>query len=142
MTKATPQVVIAAGTEANPIVTMITPGRRALGETWSKVSILWDSDERAYVLKREDAEAPADNLPIFVPGLGNLSMEAVDFIVQSQQKEAEYRERAKSKTRAQVAKENNERVNRMWQEFMEQKLRWLKGQTTMGPGGFNQREKL
>lgn len=141
MTKATPQVVVKEGAEANPIVTMVTPGRRALGETWSKVSFVWDSDARAYVVKREDAPAPADNRPIFVPSLGNLSMEAVDFIIQSQMKESEYRERQKAPTREQERKENWERVNRMWQDYCEQKLLHLRGQTTIGAGGFNQREK-
>lgn len=141
MTKATPQVVIADSGPSNPIVTMVTPGRRAIGESWSKVSILWDSDERAYVLQREDAPAPADNQPIFVPALGNLSMQAVDFIIQSQQKEAEYRESEKVKSRDQKRKENWERVNRMWQDYMEQKLRWMRGQTTVGAGGLFQRDK-
>lgn len=141
MTKASPHVQVKEEETLNPIVTMVTPGRRALGESWSKVSIAWSSEDRAYVLRREDAPAPADNLPIFVPSLGNLSMEAVDFIIQSQQKEAEYRERSKSKTRAQQQKETYERINRMWQDYAEQKLRWLRGQTTLGAGGFNQREK-
>ena len=132
--------VVKEGQEANPLVTMITPGRRALGETWSKVSVTWSPDERAYVLQREDSPAPADNKPIFVPALGNMSMEAVDFIIQSQMKEAEYRERSQSSTREQRQKENYERVNRMWQDYAAQKLAWLRGQTTLGAGGFFQKE--
>ena len=142
MTKATPQVQVKKGADPNPIVTMVTPGRRALGESWSKVSIAWDSDERAYVINREESPAPADNLPIFVPGLGNLSMEAVDFIIQSQMKESQYPESSKSLTRAQRQKEQHERINRMWHDYIEQKLRWMRGQTTVGAGGLFQREKV
>lgn len=139
MTKATPQVVIKDGPKAPPIMTAILPGRRALGETWSKVSFRWEPDERAYVLEREDAEAPADNQPIFVPSLGNMSMEAVDFILQYQQEEAKSRAKQKALTREQKEKEQWQSLNRMWQDFMEQKLRWMRHETTIGPGGFNQR---
>jgi hypothetical protein len=125
----------------NPIITLITPGRRALGEQWSKVSVTWSPDDRAYVLEREDAEAPADGRAIAIPSLGNASPEMINYILGYQMKEAEYRERAEAPTREQRRKETWERVNRMWQDYMEDKLRWLKGQTTIGAGGFNQREK-
>lgn len=141
MTKATPQVVMKEPDPGNPVVSMINPGRRALGESWSKVDISWDSDAQEYVVKREDVEAPADNRPIFVPALGNASPEMVNYILGYQMKEAEYRERALAPTREQQRKENYERVNRMWHDYIEQKLAWLKGQSTIGPGGFNQREK-
>jgi hypothetical protein len=141
MTKATPQVIVKDGPEPNPILTMIAPGRRALGESWSKVTFTWDSDERAYVVNREDAEAPADNRAIVVPALGNCSPEMVNFILGQQMKQAEYRESAEVKTREQRRKEAWEQVNQMWLEYVEQKLKWLRGQTTIGPGGFNQREK-
>lgn len=139
MTKATPQVVVKDGPEENPIVTMITPGRRAIGETWSKVSIAWQDGQ--YVLNREDSPAPADGRPIVVPSLGNASPEMVNFILQQQMKEAEYRESSQSLTREQRRQEAWQRVNEMWQEYMEQKLKWLKGQSTIGPAGLNQREK-
>lgn len=139
MTKATPQVVIKDGPEAPPIITAILPGRRALGETWSKVSVRWEPDERAYVLTREDAEAPADNSPIFVPALGNLSMEAVDFIVQQQQEESKHRARNNALTREQREKEQWDRLNRLWQDFAEQKLKHFRNQSQIGPGGMTQR---
>lgn len=139
MTKATPQVVIKDGPQAPPIMTAILPGRRALGETWSKVSVRWEPDERAYVLTREDAPAPADNQPIFVPALGNLSMEAVDFIVQEQQELAKHRATTKALSREQQEKERWQQINRMWQDFAEQKLKHFRHQTQVGPGGWTQR---
>lgn len=125
----------------DPIVTLITPGRRALGESWSKVSVSWSPDERAYLLEREDHEAPADGRPIVVPSLGNASPDMINYILGYQMKEAEYREAEQQKSREQRRRETFEKVNRMWQDYMEDKLRWLKGQTTIGAGGFNQRER-
>lgn len=139
MTKATPQVVIKDGPKAAPIITAILPGRRALGETWSKVSFRWEPDERAYVLEREDAAAPEDNQPIFVPSLGNMSMEAVDFILQYQMEESKTRARSKAVTREQKEREQKQWLNQMWQDYMEQKLRWLRNQTVSGAAGTFQR---
>jgi len=113
---------------------MILPGRRALGETWSKVHIVVTADGR-YEVVREDTQAPADNQGIFVPGLGNMSMEAVDFILEEQ------RERAKDRAKTPRPPLHAE-VNRLWHDFVEQKLRWFKGQTTVGPKGLHQREKV
>jgi hypothetical protein len=35
-----------------------------------------------------------------------------------------------------------DRINAMWHDFVEQKLRAFKGQSTFGPGGHTQREKV
>lgn len=139
MTKATPQVQIAPAAPPNPIVEMINPGRRALGETWSKVTVHWDPDERAYIVRREDTEAPADGKPIFVPALGNLSAEMLDDMVEMQRKEAEYRAR---KPQGMSREERFRLVNEQWHAFVEQKLRWFRGQSQIGPGGMSQRERL
>jgi hypothetical protein len=128
--------------KANPVVSMITPGRRALGEDWSRVDISWNADERRYVADREDAPAPADGKPIFIPALGNVSVEIMDFLIAEQQKEAEYRARAKAQGIKQVRESEYERINRLWQEWMEIKLKAFKGQSIFGPGGHTQREKV
>lgn len=139
MTKATPQVVVKE--EAlNPVVSMITPGRRALGEDWSRVDISWDGDK--YVSHREDAERPADGKAIFVPALGNVSMEIMDYVLAEQQKEAEYRARAKAQGVLQMKEAEYERINRLWHQWVEMKLKAFKGQSIFGPGGHTQREKV
>ena len=121
----------------NPIMSMIVPGRRAMGEDWSKVTIRPDPDTGKYLVEREDTPAPADRTPIFVPGLGNVSVEMADFILQSQVELA--KDRAKQPKRSEA--EAKAEVNRLWQEYCEQKTRWFRGRTTVGPGGMHQRER-
>jgi hypothetical protein len=142
MTKATPNVIVKDGPEGPPIVSMISPGRRALGEDWSRVDIMWDADERKYVAKREDAPAPADGKPIFIPSLGNVSMEIMDYLIEEQQKEAEYRARSAAQGVRQRQEEEHERINRLWHQWIETKLKAFKGQSIFGPGGHTQREKV
>jgi hypothetical protein len=115
---------------------MVVPGRRALGEDWRKVTI-GVKDDKVGVTKNEPAEAPADGNPIFVPGLGNISTEMADFILESKRHDAE--DRAKKPKRSQA--EVNDEVNRLWHDFVEQKLRHFKGQSTFGPGVHTQRER-
>lgn len=114
---------------------MIVPGRRALGEDWSEVHIIPDSDTGEYRVERKDAPAPEDRTAIFVPGLGNMSMEVVDYALGWQ--------REKAKARAKQPKRNiaNE-VNNMWQDYMQEKLQWFRGRSVSGPGGWTQREKV
>lgn len=142
MTKATPQVQVKESGPANPIVSMVTPGRRAIGEDWSRVDIAWDADAREYTVHREDAPRPADGLPIFVPALGNISMEIMDYLIEEQQKEAEYRARAKAQHLPQQKKEQSERINELWHAWIETKIKAFKGQSIFGPGGHTQREKV
>ena len=121
-----------------PLMHMLIPGRRALGETWSKVTIT-PTPEGKYDVKREDTSAPADNTAIFVPALGNLSIEAADYILEKKRKDQEYR------------KSNNLPVKRGWtqdeisalfHDWLRFKTKAFKGQTVSGPGGTTQREKV
>lgn len=120
----------------NPIMSMIVPGRRALGEDWSKVTVVHDG--KGYKVEREDTPAPADNKPIFVPALGNLSMEMADYVLEYQRKEAEYRARNPNRPKPE---DSFAEINRMWLDFVEWKLKAFKGQTVSGPAGTVQREK-
>ena len=137
MTKATPQVVIKEGHKPNPVMSMIIPGRRALGEDWSKVNVF--AGENGYTSEREDTPAPADGKAIFVPGMGNVSTEMADFILEQQRHMAI--ERLRHPNRPDPRSEAD-RINAMWHDFVEQKLRAFKGQSTFGPGGHTQREKV
>ena len=122
-----------------PIMTMITPGRRALGEQWSKVTVVANPDTDRIEVEKEETPAPADNTAIFVPALGNLSIEAADYILEYKRKDQEYR------------KAHNLPIKRGWtqteitelfQEWMRIKIKWFKGQSVSGPGGWTQREKV
>ena len=119
-----------------PIVKMITPGRRAYGEAWQEVTIGVDNDE-IKVIESKATEAPPDNRPIYVPSMGNLAMEAVDHLLEGAKKAQEY---GKKHPRQMSLKEYDKWLNEQWLSFVEQKLKWFRGQTTIGPGGFFQRE--
>ena len=119
----------------NPVMTMIIPGRRALGENWSKVNITIDENGH-YGVEREDTPAPATNVPIFVPGMGNISAEMADYILEWHRKEAEYKAKNPSRPRAET---QTEQINRMWFDYLEWKKKMLRHQTFSGPAGWAQR---
>lgn len=123
----------------NPIVTMVMPGRRALGEEWSKVTLYVDEDTDQITAEREDHAAPADLRPIFVPALANCPPEMVDYMIGLQMKEAEYR---KAHPQGMPLAERTRLINEAWHAFVEQKLRWFRGQSQIGPGGMSQRERV
>jgi hypothetical protein len=112
-----------------PVMTMITHGRRAHGEDWRKIVIYPDPESGAYLIDNKPTEAPADNKPIFVPGMGNLSVEMADFMLERSRDAA--RDRAKQPRRSQA--EIEAELNAAWQDYMEQKLRAFKGQSSFGP---------
>ncbi len=120
-------------------MSMIVPGRRSLGEDWSKVSIFANPDTGGYDVEREDTPAPAEKCAIFVPAMGNLSWEAVDYLLEFKRKDQEYR-----KTHNLPIKRGwtYDEINNLFHDWVEMKLRNFKGQTVSGPGGTNQREKI
>ena len=119
----------------NPVISMIVPGRRALGETWSKVHIVPNPDTGAYDVVREDAEQPEDNQSIFIVGLGNVGMDMVEFVLEEQQD--------KAKTRAKHPRQDfKKELNEMWQDYMREKQEWFRGRSQFGPAGSTQREKV
>lgn len=118
-----------------PIMHMIVPGRRALGEEWSKVTITPNVDG-GYDADREDTPAPALNVPIFVPALGNISLEMADFLLERQRKEQEYQVNDPRRQHSPVLEE---KIKEAWLDFVEQKLKLFKRQTQSGPEGWTQR---
>lgn len=125
-------------TKMNPIMTMITPGRRAYGEKWSKVTVT-PTPEGKYDVEREDTPAPAGLRPIFVPALGNISLEMADFILEHQRKEQEYQV---AEGRFDHSFDAEAKIQQLWLDYVEWKKRMLEGQTVTGPGGMNQRESI
>lgn len=121
-----------------PIMRMVTPGRRAYGEQWQDITIAVD-DDQIKVTESHAVEAPPDNRPIYVPAMGNLQVEAVNFLLEGAKKAQEY---GKKHPKDMSIEEYGRWLNEQWLSFVEQKLRWFKGQTTIGPGGFFQREKV
>lgn len=115
---------------------MITPGRRSLGEDWQEVTIGVE-DDQIKVTESKPAQAPPGGRPIYVPSMGNLEMDVVDHLLEGARKAQEY---SKKHPRQMSLEEYETWLNQQWLDFCEQKLKWFKGQTTIGPGGFYQRE--
>jgi hypothetical protein len=118
----------------NHEITMVIPGRRALGETWTRVTIGHDADNITYAA--EPADAPADGKTIMA--MTGKDAEMASYILTSQMEKAKARAVAPQELTAQ---ERYEMVNEAWQAYVEQKLRALKGQSTFGPGGSTQRQR-
>ena len=122
----------------NPVASMIMPGRRSLGETWSKVNI-FVTPEGHYEVEREDTPAPADNCAIIVPAMGNLSYEAVDYILERKRKDQEYRKSHNQPIRKGWSQKE---IERLFHDWMELKVKRFKGQTQSGPKQTFQRERF
>ena len=119
------------GSEA--VVTMVVPGARSLGETWVKVTVGHDGNN--IVVDRESADAPADNRPVMA--MSGADSEYTNYILTAAA------EKSKGRLIHNLSPEEKfAAVNEAWQAFVEQKLRWFKGQSTFGPGGAAQRQRV
>lgn len=136
MTKAQPNIHIPS--HYTPQMTMIVPGRRALGETFTKVELGVRDDK--IVIHTEPTEAPASGQTVAVmhgedAKYAEYVMEAMD----AKQKEALAKG---AMTREEKRKIAYEALNRLWFDHIEQKKLWLKGTTQIGPSGLHQRQKV
>lgn len=120
------------------IMHMLVPGRRAFGEGWSKVSIYANPETGSYDTEREDATAPAEDCAIFIPAMGNESVEAADYLLEYKKKDQEYRKAHNLPIKRGYSYEE---INKLWQDWMELKIKRFKGQTQSGPAATFQREK-
>jgi hypothetical protein len=120
-----------------PIATMVMPGRRALGEGWQEVTIYADDKTDTIHMDRKPVEAPAENKPIYIPSMGNLSSEAVSFLMEGARKSQEYGHKDVGDM---SPREYHKWINEMWMAFVEAKLKAFKGVSTFGPGGQTQRQ--
>lgn len=116
-------------------ISMIVPGRRALGESWVRVTIGHDADNMTY--HSEAAAAPADGKPIMA--VSGQDAEMASYILTSQMEKAKKRAVA---PQALTRQERFDLVNAAWQDYVEQKLRFMKGQSTFGSGGATQRQRI
>lgn len=116
--------------------TLIVPGRRALGEEWRKVTIGHTGDR--ITVDNEPHEAPADGKPIMAMGVSDPGY--IDDIIEAQLGKAI--ERANKPVREMTHDEYTRVINEAFQAWMEQKIRHLRGQTTIGPGGMQQRSRV
>lgn len=124
----------------NPVVKMIVPGRRALGETWSEVAVL-PRDDGGFDLETRPAEhVPATGQPIVIPAMANLSTEEVNFIMEGALKAADYESR-KPRRRPVTDKEVQEWAQKLWDDYFAQKLAYFQGVSQFGPAGKTQRER-
>ena len=122
-----------------PLMHMIVPGRRALGETWSKVTITPNSETGQYDVQKEATTAPADNKPIIVPALGNISIEMADYLLEESREEAKRRARNPNYTES---RDYATYLNQLFQDFIARRLAIAQGKSVIGPGGATQRESV
>ena len=125
--------------KGKPVMTMLTPGRRALGEKWSKVRVFADPDAGGYTVEREDSPAPADNTPILVPQMGEVSVEMADYILEYKRQDQEYRVRRGNPIRKTWT---HKEINQLWFDWCEFKKKHYLGQSVSGPGGWTQRDRI
>lgn len=116
-------------------ISMIIPGRRALGESWVRVTLGHDADNMTY--DSEPAEAPADGKPIMA--LTGEDAEIAGYILTAQMEKAKDRAVA---PQALTHQERYDAVNAAWHDYVEQKLRMLRGQSAFGPGVTTQRQRV
>lgn len=119
------------------VMHMIVPGRRALGEDWSKVTVYANPDTGGYDVEREDTPAPAEGCAIFVPAMGNLSYEAVDYLLEYKRKDQEYR---KSHNMPIKRGWSEKEISQLFQDWIQLKLKRFKHQTFSGPNSWAQRD--
>lgn len=120
-----------------PVMKMIVPGRRALGEEWSEVTVR-PNVRGGFDLENTPAVAPAMGQPVFIPAMANLSNEEVDFILEGALKAQDY-ESYKPKRRPVTDAEIQTMVQQLWMDYCEQKLKGFLGVSVFGLGGHTQR---
>jgi hypothetical protein len=121
--------------EVIPDISMIVPGRRALGESWQQVVIGHDADN--ITVQTTDTEAPADGKPIMAMS-GPDAMYA-KYILDAQMEKAKSRSVLPSEL---SRKENYEALNEAFHNLIEEKLAWLKGRSSFGAAGAIQRQRV
>lgn len=131
-----------------PQITMLTPGRRALGEGWQLVTIGGDEDE--ITVERTPTEAPADGKPVIVVNSHDkYDMGYVAAILEAQRgKQAEQKIIGPDPCGNRNCMHDGMHcgrfrlVNEMWHNFIGEKMAWLAGRSSIGAGGMIQREKV
>jgi hypothetical protein len=116
-------------------ITMVVPGRRALGEDWVKVTIGHDADNIVY--DTAPAEAPADRKPIMA--VTGREQEYASYILTAQMEKAKSRAVTPQDL---TPKERYDAVNAAWQDYLEQKVLALRGVSTFGAAGGFQRQRV
>lgn len=121
----------------NPaVLKTIMPGRRALGEQWREITIR-PNEDGSYEVENEPAARPAQGRPVVIPAMAGLSDQEVNFILGGALKAQDYYSRQNRRpSEVEITRE----VNKMWADYVEQKLLGFKGTTHIGPGGLFQRQ--
>lgn len=115
------------------MLSLITPGRRAYGEQWTKVVL--STTPEGLTMRREDAPAPADGSAIVA--CAGADTEYANYIIEAQFEKA----KARAVQPHELSyEEKYAAVNEAWMAYMEQKIRRLKRQSSIGPGGTFQRD--
>lgn len=132
MTKANPNIHIPSN--YTPQMTVVIPGRRALGESWTQVEIGVRNDQ--VVAEARAVEAPPSQQPFAVLH-GEDAKYAEDLLAMMND------EQRASLAGGTLTDEDRQQIMRDWMQHIENKLKWLKGQTQIGASGrMTQRQKV
>lgn len=136
MTKAQPNIHVPS--HYTPQMTMIIPGRRALGETFTKVEIGVMNDRIA--VHAEATEAPPSGQTVAV--MHGKDAKYAEYIMQAMDEK-----QRESLAKGEMSREEKRKIaydalNAMWFDHLEQKKKWLSGSTQIGPSGLHQRQKV
>ncbi len=131
MTKANPNIHVSS--KYLPQMTMVIPGRRALGETWTQVEIGVRNDQ--VVAQAKPAEAPPSQQPFAIlHGEDAKYAEELLAMMNDQQRA--------SLAGGTMTDDDRAAIRKMWMDHIENKLKWLRGQTQVGASGLHQRQKV
>lgn len=132
MTKANPNVHIPSN--YTPQMTMVIPGRRALGEAWTQVEIGVRNDQ--IVAQAHAAEAPPSQQPFAIlHGEDAKYAEELLAMMNDQQRA--------SLAGGTMTDDDRAAIRKLWMDHIENKLKWLRGQTQLGATGrMTQRQRV
>jgi len=133
MTKAQPSIHVRAKREQ--MGSIIVPGRRSLGEQWTRLNISHDADQ-IYVTNEGAAEAPESGR---ITAVAAHEVEYTNYVLEAMQEKAL---EARRNPQGMSEEEKTKLLNELWMGYIEQRLKLLKGQSQFGPSGMTQRQRV
>lgn len=132
MTKANPNIHIP--TKRDTWGSIVVPGRRALGEQWTRLDISHDKDQ-VYVTNEGSAETPPDGK---VQVVASEDAEYTNYILSALPEKIGER---MSNPQEMSIEERTKLINDLWQDYWEQKLKEGRAASQFGPGGATLRQR-
>jgi len=133
MTKANPSIHVP--TTRHSWGSIIVPGRRALGEEWTRLDISHDQD-KVYVTNEGPTEAPTSGR---ITAVAAHEVEYTNHVLEAMKEKGLDQQR---NPQVMSLEERTKLLNELWQDYVEQRLKHFKGQSQFGPSGMTQRQRV